>query len=150
MAAGKNKIERGFRLWWDDSGGTPRDLSGDLVVGSVSGGGLTFDEADMTGVSETVYNFLAGHANSEVGGNFHMNDTATTGASTVLNGTQGSVGTLTLQWGDAGAAPTTGDLEWEGEYVLLNNSISLDGNKHVHNCTWKPSGSTAPAWGTVA
>lgn len=147
--AGKNHVERSFRILVDDSGGTARNLSGDLVPGSVSGGGLTFDEAEMTGVSETVKNFLAGHANSEISANFHMNDTATTGATTVLNGKVGSAGTVTLQWGQAGAAPTTGDPEWEGEYVLLSNNIQLDGNKHVHACVFKPSGSTAPAWGTV-
>ena len=76
-------------------------------------------------------------------------DTATTGAHTVLKATGGIAGTLTLQWGQNGAAPTTGDLEWEGEYVLLSNNVSLDGNKPVLQCTWKPTGATPPAWGTV-
>lgn len=147
--AGKNHVEKSFRILWDDSGGTARDLTGDLVPGSVSGGGLVFDEADMTGVSETVYNFLADRAMSEIAGNFHLNDTATTGAFTVLKATGGVVGTLTLQWGQNGAAPTTGDPEWEGEYVLLSNNVTSDGNKPVINCNWKPSGATPPAWGTV-
>ena len=147
--AGKTHVEKSFRILWDDSGGTARDLSADLVPGSISGGGLTFDEADMTGVSYTVYNFLADRATSEVSASFHLNDTATTGAFTVLNGTGGKAGTLTLQWGQNGAAPTTGDPEWEGEYVLLSNNVSLDGNKPVVQCTWKPTGATPPAWGTV-
>jgi len=156
--AGKNHIERSFRLLWDDAGtgsGTARDLSGDLVPGSVSGGGLTFDEAEMTGVSNLVKNFLAGHAQSVISARFHMNDTATTGATTVLNGSTPSatiagIGTLTLQWGQSGAAPTTSDPEWEGEYVLIKNEITLDGNKFVHDVEWRPTGSTAPAWGTVS
>lgn len=148
--AGKNHVEKSFRLQWDDSGSTARDLSGDLVPGSVSGGGLVFDEADMTGVSNTVYNFLADRATSEISATFHLNDTATTGAFTVLKATGGLVGTLTMQWGQNGAAPTTNDPEWEGEYVLLSNNVTLDGNKAVINCTWKPSGATPPAWGTVA
>lgn len=147
--AGKNHVEKSLRILWDDSGGTARDLSAALVPGSLSGGGFTFDEADMTGVSQTVYNFLADRATSEVSASFHMDDTATTGAFTVLNGTGGKVGTLTIQWGQNGAAPTTGDPEWEGEYVLLSNPINLDGNKPVLACTWKPSGATPPAWGTV-
>ncbi len=151
--AGKNHVERSFRILWDDSGGTARDLSGDLIPGSISGGGLTFDEADMTGVSEAVYNYLRGHAASEISGNFHMNDTATTGATTVLNGqalpSVAGTGTLTLQWGQSSAAPTTGDPEWSGEYVMLTAPISLDGNKFAHGVSWKPTGSTAPAWGTV-
>ena len=151
--AGKNKIERAFRLWWDDLGtgaGTARDLSGDLVPGSVSGGGLTWDEVELTGVSNAVKNFLAGHADSEVSAKFHLNDTATTGAHTVLVGSDGGTGTLTLQWGSSGAAPTTGDPEWEGEYVLLDAHVEIDGNKPVLAARWKPTGATAPAWGTVA
>ena len=149
MAAGKNKAERWVTINWDDSGETPRDLTGDLVPGTLSGGGLTFDEVDLTGVSEAVKNFLAGHAESEISAQFHLNDTATTGASTVLNGSAGGTGTLTIEWG-AGAAPAVGDLDWEGEYVLLDASVVLSGNKFVHQCRWKPTGSTAPAFGTVS
>jgi len=156
--AGKDKLERGFRLLWDDAGtgsGTARDLSGDLVPGSVSGGGLTFDPANMHGVSELVVNFLAGHANSTITANFRMNDTAATGATTVLNGSQPSatvagIGTLTLRWGAGGLAPDTGDPEWEGEYVLLSNNIAPADGGFVHQVTWQPTGSTAPAWGTVS
>lgn len=144
--AGKNKAERWVMIQWDDSGGTARDLSGDLVPGSLSGGGLKFDEVDLTGVSEAVYNYLAGHAASEISAQFHMNDTATTGATTVLNSNDGSTGTLTIAWGN-GTTATTGDPEWEGEYVMLDDTIQLSGNKFVHNVVWKPTGSTAPAWG---
>jgi len=149
MTAGKNKSERYVTIDWDDSGEAARDLTGDLVPGTLGGGGLTFDEVDLTGVLESVYNFLSGHAQSEIVAQFHMNDTATTGASTVLNGSAGKTGTLTIEWG-AGAAPTSGDIDWEGEYVLLDASVVLAGNKFVHQCRWKPTGSTAPAWGVVA
>lgn len=153
--AGKNHIERSFRLLFDDSGGTARDLSGDLVAGSVNGGGLVFDEANMHGVSELVVNFLAGHANSTITANFRMNDTATTGATTVLNGQMPSasvtgIGTLALQWGQNGAAPTSGDPEWEGEYIMVRNEVSPADGGFIHSVTWRPTGSTAPAWGTVS
>ena len=150
MAAGKNKAERWFTIYWDDAGtgsGTARDLTGDLVPGSVSGGGLTFDEVDLTGVSNAVYNYLSGHAKSEISAQFHMNNTATTGATTVLIGSDGGTGTLTLTWG-AGTTPTTGDTEWYGEYVLLDVSVVLAGNKFVHQAKWKPTGSIAPDWTT--
>lgn len=143
---GKDKVERHFRLWFDDSGGTPRDLSGDLVPGTVSGGGLIFDEVEMTGVSNTVKNYLSGHANSEIRGQFYVNDTATTGSLTVLKGMHGAVGTLTLQWG-GGGTPAADDPEWEGEYTLLECGIVLAGNKPVISCRWLPGSSTAPAWG---
>ena len=148
--AGKNKVERSMRLYFDDSGASARDLSGDMITGSMGGGGLTFEEAEMTGVSESVRNYLAGHATSTVTAQFHMNDTATTGAYTVLTGNQGGTGTLTLQFGQSGAAPTTGDPEWEGEYVLLDASVTLNGNVPIINATFQPTGAVAPAWGTVA
>lgn len=148
--AGKNKITRGIRLSWDDSGGTDRDLSGDLIADSVNGPGFTAGEIDMTGASETAGNYLADRLENTVTANFHANDTATTGASTVLNASVQSVGTLTVQWGENGAAPAAGDLEWEGEYVLLQAPMSVDGGKMIHSCTFRPSGSTPPAWGVVA
>jgi len=153
--AAKDKIETGFRVSFDDQGGTARDLSGDLVPGSLTGGGYTFDTAEMTGVSNDVKNFFSTWASSEVTAQFHMNDTATTGATTVLNGYTPTLinggGTLTLQWGIAGAVPTTGDPEWEGEYVLTTNTIQPSSGKFVHQVTFMPlANAAAPAWGTVA
>ena len=147
MAAGKNKVERWLTLKQDDSAGTPRDLSADLVPGTLQGGGLVFDEAEMTGVSEAVRNYLADHANSELAADFYLNDTATTGAHTVFNGMVGKVNTLTLDFG-AGAAPTTGDPEWNGEYLVLQAALGITGNKPVIHVKWKPGTSAAPAWGT--
>ena len=146
--SGKDKVERWFYIFWDDSTPTARNLTADLVPGTVSGGGLTLDEVEMTGVSNAVKNYLAGHANSEISAQFYINDTATTGSLTVLMGTEGTVGTLTLQWG-GGGAPTTDDPEWAGEYTLLSADIVLAGNKHVIACRWLPGTATAPAWGTV-
>ena len=145
----KDIIERWFRIWFDDVGTTPRDLSGDLIAGTVTGGGLVFDDVDMHGVSEKVRNYLAGHAEAPISAQFHMNDTADTGAYTVLKGNSGGTGTLTLQFG-TGAAPAGSDPEWEGEYVLLGCPISTVGGKMVITANWKPTGSTAPAWGTYS
>lgn len=147
--AGKNKIERSFRIKWDDSGTTARDLTGDLVPGSLRGGGIKLDEVEMTGVSEAVKNYLAGHGDAPVQAQFYLNDTATTGAHTVLSGTQGVVGTLTLQYGANGAAPTTGDPEFEGEYTYFGGDVTFVGGKAVINATFKPGTATPPAWGTV-
>lgn len=149
--AGKNKIERGFRIKFDDSGASARDLTGDLIPGSVSGGGKALEEIDMTGVSDTVRKYLAGYSTSPVSGRFHLNDTASTGAWTVLKGMIGSYGTLTLQWGQNGAAPTTGDPEWEGEYTLMTMNVVPDGGKFVMDVSWQPaSGQADPAWGMVS
>lgn len=145
--AGKNKVERWFRILIDNSGGTARNLSGDLMPGSISGGGRTLDEVEMTGVSDEYKNFLSGHANSEISAQFHMNDAAN-GSLSVLNGILGEVGTVTLQYGE-GAAPASGDPEWQGEYICLAADIALAGNKWVVNTRFMPSGSVSPAWGTV-
>jgi len=145
----KDKVERGFRIKWDSSGGTPRDLSGDLVPGSLS---MTdeYEEADITGVSEGIRHYLANMRAVEISASFHMNDTATTGATTVLNAQNGSTGTLTLQWGASGVAATSGDPELEGEAIQLRNQVTLDGNKFVHQVTWRPTGTAGFSWGTVA
>ncbi len=147
MAAGKNKTERWITLKQDDTAGTPRDLSGDLVPGTLQIGGLVFDEAEMTGVSDALHNFLADHANSDGGADFYLNDTATTGAHTVYAGVVGKTGTLTVDFG-SGAAPVTGDPEWGGEYLVTGAPMGLAGNKPVLHVKWKPTGSVAPAWTT--
>jgi len=150
MATGKNKLTRAVVVLWDNSATVAKDLSADLIPGSLSGPGFTAGEIDMTGESDTAENFLADRKTNTVTAKFHANDTATTGASTVLNDTVGVVGTLTVQIGAAGVAPTTGDLEWEGEYVLLSANLSNEGGRLIHSCTWRPSGATPPAWGTVS
>jgi hypothetical protein len=147
--AGKNKLTRGVTISIDDSGGTPRDLSGDLVPGSLTGMGFTAGEVDMTGESNTVGNFLADRRQNTLTARFHANDTATTGASTVLHGILQAVGTVTISIGSAGAAPTTGDLKFSGEFVCLDVKMVQDGGKLVHEVTLRPGTSTAPAWGTV-
>lgn len=147
---GKNKIERSFRILVDDSAASPQDLTGDLVPGSLKGGGIVLDQVDMTGVSETVKNALAGQGDAPITAKFHMNDTTTTGAFTVIKGIAGLVGTVTLQYGSAGAAPSTGDPEWEGEYTCLGFSVAPEGGKHVLSVSFVPGSTTPPAWGTVS
>ena len=142
--AGKNKVETGFRIQFNS-----QDISGDLVPGSLNGGGVVLDQVEMTGVSNTIRNYLRGHGSAPITGRFIMNDTATTGAFTVLNAATGA--TLTLQWGSNSAAPTTGDPEWEGNYTHFGFQIVFDNGKAVMEVTFQPTaGQTAPAWGTVA
>jgi hypothetical protein len=148
--AAKDKIETGFRFWFDDSGGTPRDLSDGLIPGSFNGGGKTLDQVDMTGVSNAVRNYLGGHAEAPVSAKFLHDDTASTGAHTVLKDMVGSVGTLTAQWGSAGVAPAAGDPEWEGEYLCVEARVAFEGGKSVINAQFLPGTSTPPAWGVYA
>lgn len=146
--AGKNKTERGFRIYFDDMA-TARDITDSLIEGSVTIG-RTVARVDMTGVDDVMRHFLAGYQDAPVSAKFYLDDTATTGAWTVLDGMIGSVGTLTLQFGSDGATPTTGDPEWEGEYRLVDVPISTEGGRIVITATWVVGTSTAPAWGTVS
>lgn len=148
--AGKNHIERSFRLLFDDSGGTPRDLSSSLVKNSVSGLGIAREDIDMTGASDDLMSSLAGQGSGEITAQFIMDDTATTGSSTVLFPQVGNTGTFTGQFGQSGAAPTTGDPEWEGEYTLLAADVSITGGRAVISARWRVAPSATPAWGTVA
>ena len=144
----KDILERYVRFWFDDNGGTARDLSADLVPGSLTGPGFTAPEIRMTGVSNQSENYQADRKDVEVSAQFYMNDTATTGAFTVLKDMQGSVGTLTIQFG-TNAAPTTGDPEYEGEHILLDAGISNQGGAVVISTRFKPGATTSPAWGTM-
>ena len=147
--AGKNKVERWIVVDVDDSGGDARDVSGDIVPGSMSGlGGKTFDEIEMTGVDEAMKNFLAGHWSHEFSAQFYLNDTATTGALTVLKDRVGVVGTLNIEFG-SGAAPTTNDPQWDGEYLLVECPVVLSGGKPVLAARFVISGAVAPAWGVI-
>lgn len=145
----KDILGRHVRLWIDDSGATPRDLSDDLVPNTLSGIGLTPEEVDMTGQSASIKQARAGVSDSSITAQFYMNDTATTGAFTVLEGVQGVAGTLTAQFGTDGA-PADGDPEWEGEYVLFDLSIGISGGAVIMNCLFKPAPASTPAWGVCA
>jgi len=147
---GKNKLERGMRVLFDNSANQQKDLSADLVPGSFSGFGFSSDTVDMTGVSDTVENGLASWLKAPVKAKFYLNDTATTGAYTVLANNVGYVGTLTVQVGSNGAAPSTGDPKFEGEYTLISAPIVNEGGKLALDVTWEPGSATAPAFGTVA
>ena len=147
MAAGKNKVERWIIVKQTDSGAVARDLSADLVPGTLQGGGLIFDIAEMTGVSEAVRNYLADHANSDIAADFYLNDTLVTGAHTVFNGMVGKAAALVIDFG-SGAAPVTGDPEWSGTYLVTQAALGQSGNKPVIHVKWKPGSGVAPLWGT--
>lgn len=141
--AGKNKVERSFRFLFN-----AKDLSGDLVPGSCQGGGFVFDQAEMTGVSDGVKNYLASWPSSDIAAQFHLNDTATTGSHTVLSALLGASAALELDWGQNGAAPTTGDPKWTGTYTLMEYNMTFNGGKAVAACKFMPTaGAATPAFG---
>ena len=148
MATGKT-TGRYVKILLDDSGGTARDIT--ASVSTIGGIGLSNEQVDVTTLSDSVMQYLSGRGDStiELGGPF--NNTATTGAHGVLSGLNGTntAATLTIQIGIR-AAPTTGDPEWEGEYVVLTYPVNVGLNEVTWSATLKPAfGASASAWGTV-
>lgn len=146
MATGKTNAKH-IRVSVDDSGGTARDIS--AAVANINGVGLTYAETDVTGYSDGVTNFTLGHPLSELEITGPLSNTATTGAHIVFTGIVGvetSTFTVTVQIGIR-AAPTTGDPEFEGEYICSSYVVNGDG---TYTARMVPGSSTAPAWGTVA
>ena len=152
--AGKNKIESSIYFFFDDTGGTARNLSTSLIPGSLSGPGFTRSEVSLRGVSDSAESYYGDVRDNQVTAQFYMDDTATTGSHTVLKAQIADAtgeGTLTIQFGSGGAAPVSPDPEWEGEYVLTAYETSISGGAVINSATWRPqAGQSAPAWGTVA
>jgi len=132
----------------DDSGDTPRDVSSDVKSIDIPD---EYGELDATGFSDGAVNSIAGmpQFNVEISGMF--NALADTGLFTVLSGIVGKgAKTLTVQVGQ-GAAPTTGDPEFEGEFWCqkMNISSTPQGDASI-TTSLRPHGAVAPAWGVVA
>lgn len=142
---GKNKLSRGTRFT-----AFSQDLSADLVPGSLNGFGFVAGFVDLTGESDAVGNGLADRKQVTLKAKFHLNDTGTTGAHTVLSNSVGSTTTVTIDVGSSGAAPSTGDPEFGGTFVLLKADVSPNGGKMEIDTEWRPATSTAPAWTTKA
>jgi hypothetical protein len=132
----------------DDSADAPRQIENDVESIDIPD---EYGELDVTGFSEGAVNSIAGMPafNVELAGTF--NPAATTGLFTVLSGiVGGGAKTLTVQVGQ-GAAPVMGDPEFEGEFWCQKMNISATPQgKTMVTASLRPSGSVAPAWGTVA
>lgn len=147
MATGKTNA-RYITVNLDDTGGSARDIS--ASVSDVSNVGLDFNQQDVTAYSDGVINFTLGHPSAEITITGPLNNTATTGGHTVLSAisnapySQASY-TLTVAIG-VRAAPTTGDPEFEGEYLVSSYQVNGDA---TYSATLVPGTGTVPAWGTV-
>ena len=134
----------------DDSGGQARQFA-DGDISSVDLG-LTFAQHDVSGFGQAAQNFINGQVQSPVTIKGYLTTTANTGTHTVIQGAfaAGSQVTLTVQVGQ-NAAPTTGDPEFEGEFVVESYKPEIQaGGAITFTAVLKPATGTAPAWGTVA
>lgn len=132
----------------DDSGGSPQNVSTDVESIDIPD---EYDEVDMTGFTDGAHNSTAGLPAFpvEITGMFNP---AANSLYQVLKGIKGvkSGHTLTVQVGQ-GAAPTTGDPEFEGEFWCQKMNLSAQpGGKIGVTASMRVYGATAPAWGTVA
>lgn len=119
MAAGKNKLLKGARLY---VGGY--DLSSDaLDVGSLAN---TFGEVKLTGWSDTAHNYLAdGHRELGIRGVRSYIDDATGMSCTSIKAVP-AVTAITLAIGSAGETPTTGDVAYILPPLQVSDMASFD------------------------
>jgi hypothetical protein len=134
----------------DDSGGTPRTFAdGDITSVDL---GLTNDQHDVAGFGAAVHNFINGQLQAPVTIKGFLTTTTNIGTHPVINGAfeAGAQVTLTVQVGQ-NAAPTTGDPEYEGEFIVESYKPMIENGKAVtFEASLKPAISTAPGWGVVA
>lgn len=147
MATGKTNA-RYIKVFFDNSAGAAQNIS--ASVSDISSVGLQYDESDVTAYSDGVRNFTLGHPSSEIDISGPFNNTATTGAHTVFSAISNApysqaTYTLTVQIGIRASA-TTGDPEFEGEYLLSAYTVNGDG---TYSARVVPGSGTAPAWGSV-
>ena len=123
----------------------------DCSLTAVDGAGITYDQTDITGLCNTIKEYVQGQGDVSVALSGYLSNTATTGSHTViepLNGdTTGS--TLTIQYGIRAAA-TTGDPEFEVTAMgVFDYLVSASGGAPTWSAALRPLTGATAAWGTV-
>jgi hypothetical protein len=154
MATGKTH-PRYITVTLDDSGGTPRNISGSIT--SIGNIGITYDQSDVTTIANAVKQYLTGYGDAtiDLGGPFNNTAVAAapaeSGAHSVLPAlaSTGNAATLTIEIGIRGA-PAGGDPKFSGEFVCTSYTVSPSSTDAPWSAQLKPAfGAAAPAWGTV-
>lgn len=131
----------------DDDADTPQDVSTDVESVDIPD---EYGELDVTGFTDGVVNSIAGMPSMPIEINGHFDPSSDSLFDIAKGAAGGGARTITVQIGQ-GAAPTTGDPEFEGEFWCQKVSISATPQGKLNVATsWRPHGSTAPAWGTVS
>jgi len=149
MATGKTH-GRHVKIYIDATTATAPTVEMTCSVDNIGGVGLEYEDVDVTTLCNSVRQYLTGYADSQISLSGPFDNTATTGAHTILSAAAGddTGKTITVQIGIR-TAPTTGDPEWAGDYVC--NSYMVDVAPEVRwTANFRPKpGASAPAWGTV-
>jgi hypothetical protein len=152
MADGK-RIGKWTKVYFDDiAGPTAREITNDVT--DIPGLPLTYAEYEAGGYGQDMQ-YLLGRGDSQITINMLFTTTASTGTHTVfaahmLAANRNTGGTLTVQIGD-NAAPTTGNPEFEGEFVVSGYTVTpqLNGTVTAVATLRVKQGQSLPAWGTV-
>lgn len=134
---------------YDNSGGTPVDISQYVVEGA--GIPLNYDELEVGGYGQDKQ-YMKGLGDSEVTLKVRMNSTtnplfvhASTGSLT-----SDTARTLTVQYGN-NAAPTTGDYQVSGEFLNMGVEVesARDGIRMMSIKLRPAVGNSLPAYSTI-
>ena len=131
---------KGAVILVDDSGGTPRNISTDVVSYEIE---YDAGKIDVTGFSEGSQNFIPGLPVIGITMEVKWNKAATTGAYTVLKSILNSTSSKTVS-----IVPESGGETFSGEFMLdaLPVSGTPAGDILIGSVHFSVMGSTAPAW----
>ncbi len=132
----------------DDSGGTPRDISTAIHVVNVT---TPRGSADIGGLDKTAVERILLKADGTItlNGTF---DKVADGQHDVFKSMSNSdvTRTVTIQYGDLGAAPVSGDPELEMEMIISDYQVQRPADGQLQwTATMQLQDGTQPAWGTV-
>ena len=125
----------------DDSAGTPRTISADVVGYEIEDGA---PGQDVTGFGEGNINYIPGQKQQKITLTVLWNTAATTGAMTVLRGIVGSTTSKTVT-----ITPEGSGLAFSGEFMCegITPSGSSDGSPiSLGTVSFLPMGGVAAAW----
>ena len=145
MATGKT-AGRWIKVTVDDSTPTARDIS--AGVKDISPVGLVYNEKDVTGYGDAVVNYVLGHPEAPIDMTCELDNTADTGAYTVISSIVGlmtATYTVDVSFGIRAAA-AGGDPQFDGEYYCA--SLIMQGDA-TFTARFVPALGVAPAFGTV-
>ena len=126
-------------FWIDNAAGILTELTDDLIPSSIANPGLVAQGVDMTAENSPVEVHQEGRPKAPFSVKFHTNNTASTGAYTILTAIRGTgPKTVNIRLG-TGGAPTSGDPQFGGEVVCTGVYLSPDEGRWITNADFMPA-----------
>lgn len=150
MATGKT-VNKYVVVKMDNAAGAVQIIT--ASVSKLGALGKQFDAPDVTTFADGWKNFLIAMHGQDVDLEGPFNNTATTGAHIIFSGIVGLMSatfTFAAVFG-VGAAGTTGDPQWSGEYYCAAYTVEASGPQGalMWKAKLKPAGTTAGDFGTA-